>query len=121
MPDQVEFILSSGAFRSTFLSYLDPDYRVILSRFGDLLESALLEFVRGHAGESFKLARAHAVSMDLGMLLGDTQEVVESWSRSAGSGSPALRRAMAETLALLEDAHATLSTAVQEEGATDGA
>jgi hypothetical protein len=119
MPDRHESTPINRPFRAGFTCHLEPVQRRAVESFGDLLESALLEYTHGSGEEPFALTLSRAVSTDLGVLLADTRHAVESWPRSSGATSRELRHAMAETLALLEDAHAVLSTAVREEGATD--
>ncbi|MGD2070564.1 MAG: hypothetical protein PVI57_17960 [Gemmatimonadota bacterium] len=119
MPDRPQSTPINRPFRTGFTCHLEPDARRTVERFGDLLESALLEYTHGSGEEPFALTLSRAVSTDLGVLLADTRHAVESWPRSSGTTGPELRHAMAETLALLENAHATLSTALREEGAAD--
>jgi hypothetical protein len=119
MPDRPQSTPINRPFRAGFTCHLEPDARRTVERFGDLLESALLEYTRDPGSEPFALTLSRAVSTDLGMLLADTREAAASWNRSRGTTSRTLRQAMDETLALLEHAHAVLSIAVREEGATD--
>ena len=102
-------------FRSTFLCHLEADQRASLEGFGDLLESALLEYARGHGREPFNLTRARAVRQDREMLEAFLEETFDNWKGARGETGPRLRGALMEVFRTVSDARLSMAAAIDDE------